>query len=146
MAPRQPYASSFSLSSLLPIESPAFTARSSLYLSPSRRVFLEHSKNHDGTRCRFLPSLRASHTAASSSAYSSTSLLRRLSRSPALFTRTLTRERAWKGARVRRGSRAGSRRACTCPARASRNREKGILTKRVLCNFDEMTHFYLRKV
>lgn len=43
---------SFSLSSLLPIESPAFTA--SLYLSPSRRVFLEHSKNHDGTRCRFL--------------------------------------------------------------------------------------------
>lgn len=48
--------------------SPAFTARSSLYLSPSRRVFLEHSKNHDGTRCRFLSRLSARRTAASSSA------------------------------------------------------------------------------
>lgn len=58
--------------------SPAFTARSSLYLSPSRRVFLEHSKNHDGTRCRFLPPLRASHRCFFF-CFSSMSLLRRLS-------------------------------------------------------------------
>lgn len=142
-----------SRSPLSPAHRPPLPARSSLYLSPSRRVFLEHSKNHDGTRCRFLSPasprvaplllpLLLLHVSPTS----------HLSRSPALFTRTLTRERAWKGAPGTKGIASGKPARVHVPGTrvsrksAPRNREKGALTKRVLCNFDEMTYFYLRKV
>jgi len=52
------------------------------------RVFLEHSKNHDGTRCRFLSSPRDSSSLATPSL------------SLSLLAPALTRERMWKGARI----------------------------------------------
>lgn len=122
MAPGRPHVSSFSLSSLPPIAR-LYRPFFSLSFPESAGIFgtLKKPRWHtvplppaSPRVAPLLLLLLLFHVSPTSP----------LSRSPALFTRTLTRERAWKGARARRGSRAGSRRACTCPARASREKAR----------------------
>lgn len=150
MAPGRPHVSSFSLSSLLPIAR-LYRPFFSLSFPESAGIFgtLKKPRWHtvplppaSPRVAPLLLLLLLFHVSPTSP----------LSRSPALFTRTLTRERAWKGAPGTKGIASGKPARVHVPGTrvsrksAPRNREKGVLTKRVLCNFDEMTYFYLRKV